>query len=130
MRIASDIATCLYYTGLDPHTGEEVYTARHLGDRKLQRALFQFFKPENCFEVRQALLQAGRPDLIGSGCDALIHTHPPKAALRARREKANRALEEGRFVHTIPGQEATAEPPRPRSAGYRPQRKTARRPLR
>jgi hypothetical protein len=58
--MASDIATCMYYTGLDPHTGEEVYTARNLSDRKLQRALLQFFKPENYFEVRQALLQADR----------------------------------------------------------------------
>ena len=34
-----DIATCMYYTGLDPFTGEEVYVAKHLRDRKLQRAL-------------------------------------------------------------------------------------------
>src|SRR5690606_41960053 len=39
-----DVATCMYYTGLDPFTGEEVYIARHLRDRKLQRALLQFFK--------------------------------------------------------------------------------------
>jgi uncharacterized radical SAM protein YgiQ len=127
-----DIATCMYYTGLDPHTGEEVYTAKHLRDRKLQRALLQFFKPENYFEVRQTLLQAGRQDLIGSGCDALIPAHPPKAALRARMERANSALDEGRFVHTIPSPATTAaEPPRPPkkkpSAGYRPGRKTARR---
>ena len=67
-----DIATCMYHTGLDPFTGEEVYVAKHLRDRKLQRALLQFFKPENYFEVRQALSAAGRSDLIGSGCDALI----------------------------------------------------------
>ena len=48
MRIANDIATCMYYTGLDPFTGQEVYVARHLRDRKLQRALLQFFKPEIC----------------------------------------------------------------------------------
>ena len=35
MRMASDIATCMYYTGLDPLTGQEVYVARHLRDRKL-----------------------------------------------------------------------------------------------
>src|SRR5947209_10345899 len=86
-----DIATCMYYTGLDPFTGEEIYTARHLRDRKLQRALLQFFKPENYFEVREALLQAGRPDLIGSGCDALIPAQPPKEAIEARRRRANDA---------------------------------------
>ncbi len=48
MRMASDIATCMYYTGLDPFTGQEVYVARHLRGRKLQWALLQFFKPEIC----------------------------------------------------------------------------------
>ena len=31
-----------------------------LRDRAMQRALMQFFKPENYFEVRRALQQAGR----------------------------------------------------------------------
>ena len=84
-----DIATCMYYTGIDPFTKKPVYIAKHLRDRKLQRALMQFFKPENYFEVREALLKAGRPDLIGAGCDGLIPANPPKAALRARMEKAN-----------------------------------------
>jgi hypothetical protein len=60
----------MYYTGMDPFTKQEVYVARHLHDRKLQRVLLQFFKPENYFEVRKALEQAGRTDLIGGGCDA------------------------------------------------------------
>ncbi len=62
-----DIATCMYHTGIDPFSGEEVYIAKGLKDRKLQRALLQFFKPENYFEVREALLKAGRADLIGAG---------------------------------------------------------------
>jgi uncharacterized radical SAM protein YgiQ len=113
-----DIATCMYYTGIDPFTKEEVFIARNLRDRKLQRALMQFFKPENYFEVREALLQAGRQDLIGSGCDCLIPANPPKEALKARQEKANREFR-GEYVHTIP---------RPKKAGgYRPGRKTAKR---
>ncbi len=47
----------------------------------MQRALMQFFKPENYFMVREALLKAGRGDLIGSGCDCLIQSQPPKAAI-------------------------------------------------
>src|SRR5213076_2107318 len=103
-----DIATCMYYTGIDPFTGEEVYTAKHLRDRKLQRALLQFFKPENYFEVREALIETGRTDLIGGGCDALIPAHPPKEALKARRENANAALKAD-HVHTV-------------KSGYRPGR--------
>ena len=96
-----DIATCMYHTGLDPFTGEEVYIAKHLRDRKLQRALLQFFKPENYFEVRKALLAAGRSDLIGPGCECLIPTEPPKAAREARISRAGRELEQGKYVHQI-----------------------------
>src|SRR5205807_2799113 len=87
-----DIATCMYYTGIDPFTKQEVYVARKMQDRKLQRALMQFFKPENYFEVRPALQEAGRQDLIGAGCDALIPAPPPKEALRKRREQAAQAF--------------------------------------
>jgi hypothetical protein len=43
MRLDPDIATALYWTGLDPFTGQEVYVARGLRDTKLQRALMQLF---------------------------------------------------------------------------------------
>jgi hypothetical protein len=101
MRMTSEIATCMFATGLDPFTDQEVHVARHLRDRQLQRALLPFFKPENSFEVRQALSAAGRADLIGAGCDCLIAAQPPKAALQARMAKAQRDLTEGRYVYTI-----------------------------
>jgi hypothetical protein len=41
MQIARDLAACTYYTGNDPFTKHEVYVARHMRDRKLQRALMQ-----------------------------------------------------------------------------------------
>ncbi len=77
-----DIATCMYYTGIDPFTKQEVFVARQLRDRKLQRALLQFFKPENYFEVRKALEEAGRTDLIGGG---LRRTDPGPTAEGRRR---------------------------------------------
>jgi uncharacterized radical SAM protein YgiQ len=123
-----DIATCMYYTGIDPFTGKEVHIARHLRDRKLQRALLQFFKPENYFTVREALLQAGRQDLIGGGCDCLIPAHPPRAAIEARRRQANEAAR-GDHYHTV-ANPAKGEPVGERglpTPGYRPGRKTARR---
>ncbi|MBI2805276.1 MAG: YgiQ family radical SAM protein [Planctomycetes bacterium] len=106
-----DVATCMYYTGIDPFSKQEVYIARNLRDRKMQRALLQFFKPENYFEVRRALLEAGRGDLIGAGCDALIPAQPPKEALNARMEKASD------YVHAMPAQKR----------GYRPGRKSQER---
>jgi hypothetical protein len=62
-----EVATFMYCTGIDPFTKEQVYGAKGLRDRKMQRALMQFFKPENWFTVREALIQAGRGDLIGGG---------------------------------------------------------------
>ncbi len=57
--MAPDIATCLYYTGIDPFTKKEVHVAKGRNDRKMQRTLMQFFKPENYFTVREALIKAG-----------------------------------------------------------------------
>jgi uncharacterized radical SAM protein YgiQ len=84
-----DIATCMYWTGLDPMTMQPVETVKKLKDRETQRALMQYFKPENWFVVRQALLDAGRKDLIGDGPLCLIPANPPKQALSARRDAAN-----------------------------------------
>jgi hypothetical protein len=76
----------------------------------------------------ETALQAGRTDLIGGGCDALVPAAPPKEALRARRERANREAR-GEYVHTIPnpGKEGGREQEGHKSRGYRPQRKTAKR---
>jgi uncharacterized radical SAM protein YgiQ len=96
-----DVATAMYYTGIDPFTKKSVYIAKQLKDRKLQRALLQFFKPENYFEVREALLQTKRQDLIGEGCDCLIPSRPPREAVEKRRSDANQRFS-GNYVHTIP----------------------------
>ena len=127
-----DIATCLFHTGIDPFTKKEVTVKKGLKDRKMQRALMQFFKPENYFTVREALIEAGRADLIG-GCEGLIPANPPKEAIEARRRQANRAVQgDDDHYHTVanpakgekPG-ERGAGPPKP--TGYRPGRKTQKR---
>ena len=97
-----DVATSMYYTGMDPFTKKPVFIAKALSDRKLQRALMQFFKPENYFEVREALRQAKRMDLIGDGCDSLIPSKPPREAMESRRKEASDRFR-GDYVHTIPG---------------------------
>ncbi len=125
-----DVATCMYYTGLDPFTKKPVFIAKGLRDRKTQRALMQFFKTENYFEVREALRAAGRTDLIGDGCDCLIPAAPPKEALLRRRKDAN-ARFRGEYVHTIPGATSGDDKPQQKqrrkrnSQGYRPGRKGA-----
>jgi hypothetical protein len=113
-----DVAACMYHTGYDPMTMRPVKTARALRDRRMQRALLQFFKPENWFDVRAALVQAKRADLIGDGCDCLIPARPPREALDRRRAKADRAFTDQTSGDHIRGTDR---------AGYRPGRKTARR---
>ncbi len=73
-----DIATCMYWTGIDPLTMEPVATAKRVKDRNVQRALLQFFAPENWRTVREALISTGREDLIGDGPDCLIPSRPPR----------------------------------------------------
>lgn len=127
-----DVATAMYYTGIDPFTKKPVEISRQLRDRKLQRALMQFFKPANYFEVRDALRQAGRNDLIGSGCDCLIPANPPREALDARRKDANNRFR-GDYVHTIATQSGSGDKKKgsrkeSRHApgrGYRPDQKAA-----
>lgn len=128
-----DVATAMYYTGMDPFTKKPVHIAKQLKDRKLQRALLQFFKPENYFEVREALLATGRQDLIGGGCDCLIPAKAPKEALERRRTDANKRFA-GNYVHTIPGnaskpQQKKGSKKESRHApgkGYRPDTKKGR----
>ncbi len=103
-----DIATSMYYTGLDPFSLKPVFIAKALRDRKGQRALMQFFKPENYFEVRDALREANRTDLIGEGCDCLIPSRPPQEAVERRREDANKRFR-GEYVHTIPPANAASD---------------------
>ncbi|QDU28695.1 hypothetical protein ETAA8_37990 [Anatilimnocola aggregata] len=107
-----DVATAMYYTGIDPFTKKPVQIAKALRDRKMQRALLQFFKPENYFEVREALRQAGRMDLVGDGCDSLISSKPPKEALLKRRSDANSNFA-GNYVHQAPGSGARNEGTKP-----------------
>lgn len=58
------LATCMYYTETDPFTMEHVYVAKNMKEKKMQRALMHYNKPENYDTVREALMIAGRNDLM------------------------------------------------------------------
>ncbi|MBR4452011.1 MAG: YgiQ family radical SAM protein [Clostridia bacterium] len=66
------ISTCMYYTGLDPYTLKEVYTAVNPHEKALQRALLQYYDKSNADSVREALIKAGRRDLIGFSEKCLV----------------------------------------------------------
>ena len=66
------ISTAMFYTELDPYTLEPVYVPKKESDKAMQRALLQYFIPENKPLVTKALIKAGRRDLIGSGKKCLV----------------------------------------------------------
>ena len=68
----STISTCMYYTGLDPRTMEEVYVSTNPHEKAMQRALIQYRNPKNYDLVHEALVKAGRQDLIGFDKKCLI----------------------------------------------------------
>lgn len=65
-------STVMYYTGIDPLTGKKVYTATDYREKQMQRALLQYWRPENRRLVMEALHRCGREDLIGYGPECLI----------------------------------------------------------
>ena len=66
------LSTCMFYTELDPYTLEPVYVAKNPKEKAMQRALLQYYKPENQRRIIEALLKAGRQDLIGQGKGKLV----------------------------------------------------------
>ena len=66
------VSTCMFYTGLDPYTLEPVYVPRTPEEKAEQRALLQYFKPENKQIVLSALKECKRFDLIGTGDNCLV----------------------------------------------------------
>ncbi|MBQ7106038.1 MAG: YgiQ family radical SAM protein [Clostridia bacterium] len=78
------VSTCMFYTGLDPNTMEKVYVPRTPKEKAEQRALLQYYLPENRKIVLSALKSAGRTDLIGNGPNCLV---PPENNTAARTHK-------------------------------------------
>lgn len=78
------LSTTIYYTGVNPITGEEVYVPRTSEEKDMQRALIQFAVPKNHQKVKKALIKAHREDLIGNGKDCLIGFTPGKLGYQGK----------------------------------------------
>ena len=76
------LSTAMFYTGLDPVTMEEVYVPRTKEEKAMQRALLQFSNPKNHNIIHDALMRAGREDLIGNGEKCLIKSKEDKYKAR------------------------------------------------
>jgi radical SAM superfamily enzyme YgiQ (UPF0313 family) len=66
------LSTTMYYTELDPRTMTKVYVPKTMHEKAMQRALIQYRNPVNYDLVKEALITAGREDLIGFGPQCLI----------------------------------------------------------
>lgn len=89
------ISTCMYYTGYDPRTMEKVYVPVNPHEKAMQRALIQYRNPKNYDLVHEALIKAGRTDLIGFSKECLIK---PRKNYGAGQKSENRTA--GKSGHT------------------------------
>ena len=80
-------STCMFYSGIDPFTGKPVYIPKSPEEKAAQRALLQYYKPENRELLTKVLRKAGRADLIGSGPNCLIPGQSQKGRPTDRRKK-------------------------------------------
>lgn len=93
----STLSTVMYYTGIDPRTGREVYVPKSPREKAMQRALIQYRKPENYELVKAALLSEHREDLIGFGPKCLIPPRKPKAKAPLHENNKNAGKTIGRL---------------------------------
>ena len=84
------LSTCMWYTGIDPLTGEAVYSAKSHEEKLMQRALMQYWLPKNQAIVRKALTKAGRLDLIGYEKKCLVRPESKNDKSKMTGQKAGR----------------------------------------
>ena len=82
------VSTCMFYTGLDPMTMQPVYVPRTPKEKAEQRALLQYYRPENRALVLAALQKAKRYDLIGTAPGCLVA--PPAGSRQAQPKKPDK----------------------------------------
>ncbi len=66
------LATAMYHTGLDPMTMKPVVVVRDLREKRMMKALLLYWDAEQWPLAREALVRAGRTDLIGRGPGSLV----------------------------------------------------------
>ncbi len=88
-------STVMYYTGIHPFTMSPVYVATDYHEKQLQRALLQYNRPQNANLVREALIKAGRTDLIGYGSECLVRpAHTEKKTVSNSKKSSNNKKKE------------------------------------
>ena len=86
------VSTCMFYTLLDPNTLKPVYVPKTSKEKAEQRALLQYFKPENRQLVLSALKKNGRFDLIGTGKNCLVPPDKNEKTVNVKKKKTIRNI--------------------------------------
>ncbi len=73
----------VYYTGIHPYTGEEVYTATDAREKLDQRMFFFWYDPEYRRQITRTLHSIGRPDLISK----IFGSAPPHRKTQPNKRK-------------------------------------------
>ena len=94
------VSTCMYYTGLDPLTLKKVHVTVDYEEKRLQRALLQYNRPENRELVCKALKAVGREDLIGFGKDCLVRPLSAERSFRENRGQSGTRASKGSGVRS------------------------------
>jgi radical SAM superfamily enzyme YgiQ (UPF0313 family) len=83
------LATCIYYTGIDPLREENVAVCRDPHERRLQKALLLAHQPTQYKLVREALRRLGREGLFRtlSGTDERSGLDPSEKVRAGKRKK-------------------------------------------
>ena len=106
----STISTCMYYTGVDPRTMQPVYVAVNPHEKAMQRALIQYRNPKNYDLVYEALVKAGRTDLIGFDQKCLIHPRQGEYKKHgAERRKDDRPAAKKKTIRNTHSKKETAK---------------------
>ena len=114
----STLSTVMYCTGLDPRTMEPVYVPTNPHEKAMQRALIQYRNPKNYALVHEALVKAGREDLIGYDKHCLIRPRSPQGP--APRKKAAPAAKPAKKAPPKPKRDGRTGLPKPHRTSRNP----------
>ena len=123
-------STVMFYTGIDPITNKKVYVAADFEEKRMQRALLQYTKPENADLVRRALIKCGREDLIGYSPECLVKPEKnigfgtAKKSTNTRGAKSRTSTAKSRTPHSKNSAvSASKQPPRSKKGWAKPKKK-------
>ena len=118
------ISTCMFYTGLDPYTEKPIFVPKTKEEKAEQRALLQYFRPENRQIVINALRRAGRTDLIGYGENCLIRPDTQKHLNNAQGVNKLNNIQSKKQAPTLPKEQAFLIPSRRKTSNLKPRERT------